>query len=175
MCLTPVKSIQSFLLLLGLCGAAFAVQAAPPPVSDHTARWNWFVDALYALHQERTAGREIKTSSIIGGYFREKEFYREVKYVDAATGRHLSTIQWEREHPERIHYIEVYVYDRKGRIARDYSALFLTFSRAAPQHTLINLHAYHGKLHAFSMKIEPKHRLPSYDLLSFNIFNASSN
>ncbi len=119
------------------------------PNADHVQRWNWFARAVYALHKKWIAGRHIQTETRIGGYYREPKFYREVKYYDKNTGRLVSIIQWERERPDRIHWIEVYIYDDKGRVTRDFSAAFLPHSRTAPQSTFINLHAYNGGLHAF--------------------------
>ena len=119
------------------------------PQADHVERWNWFVDAVYALHKKQVKGRTVKTEERTGGYYREPEFFREQKFTDAKSGQHISTIQWERAHPDRIHAIEVYVRDGQGRVVRDYSALFLTHSRNAPQQTLINLYAYNDGLQAF--------------------------
>ena len=142
--------IAAVVLFAALAAPAGADEMRPlDPDAGHVERWNWFVDAVYALHKQRIRGRKIRTTAEIGGYFRQPEFYKEVKYFDADSGEHISTIQWEREHPDRIHAIEVFVYDKKGRVMRDYSALFLTHSRNAPQQTLINLHAYNQGLHAF--------------------------
>jgi hypothetical protein len=119
------------------------------PQLTHEQRWNLFVEKLYALHQKRLQGAKTREETRNGGYYRLPNFYREVSYYDGADGRLLSRIQWEREHPDRVHSIEVYVYDDRGRVARDYGALFLPHSRNAPMQTLINLHAYNHKLHAF--------------------------
>jgi len=119
------------------------------PDATHSERWNWFVDAVYALHKKQIGEKQPRVVTGTGGYFRQPDYYKEVKYFDKTSGRQVSTIQWEREHPERIHFIEVFVYDQHGRVVRDYSAAFLTHSRSAPQQTLINLHAYNGDLHAF--------------------------
>jgi hypothetical protein len=135
--------------------AALALPAAraevPPidPNAGHTERWNWFADAVLALHQQRIAGREIRTETRTGGYAHRPDFYTETKYYDADSGRLLSIVQREREHPDRVHWIEVYSYDDSGRVVRDFSAAYLPTSRSQPQQTLINLHAYNGELHAF--------------------------
>ena len=144
---TPLKRAL-FVLCLCCCGAA---KALPPldPQADHSARWNWFAEALYDLHQRQLAAHQVKTEVREDGYYRNPRFYIETRYIDAASGRVLSVLQRERDKPENIHSLEVFVYDNHGRIARDYSVLYLPHSRSAPQHTLINLHAYHGDLHAF--------------------------
>ena len=92
---------------------------------DQVKRLNAFADKLHRLHQQQLQGRKIHETEQFGGYARLPEFYREVSYFDADSGRLLSRIQWERNAPERIHTIEVYVYDDRGRLARDYMAWFL--------------------------------------------------
>jgi tetratricopeptide (TPR) repeat protein len=77
------------------------------------------------------------------------EFYREIKYYDEKTGRLLSTIQWEKAHPDTIHTIQVYFYDSQGRVSLDYVAAFYPVFRNAPIQTLISLHNYNDGLHAF--------------------------
>ena len=109
-------------------------------------RWNGFVDRLHRLHQQQIQGRKIRETEQFGGYARLPEFYREVSYFDADSGRLLSRIQWEREHPERIHTIEVYVYDDAGRVARDYMAWYLPHARNAPREATVNLYHYEGGL-----------------------------
>lgn len=116
---------------------------------DEVARWNRFVDDIHELHKREMKKYDTRKETSIGGYAGDLQFYKEEKYYDRASGRLISIIQWERKHPDRIHSIDVYLYDNKGRVIRDYSALYLTFSRNAPQQTLINLHAHNGKLHAW--------------------------
>ena len=72
----------------------------------------------------------------------EKEHYDE-------QGKLLSRVSWEIEIPENIHVIEVYVYNKEGKVIRDYSAAFLPVYRNAPNQTLISLHQYNKNLHAF--------------------------
>jgi len=115
----------------------------------HVAVWNGFVDDVLALHKKQLTRYKVTTSRKPGGYFNDPEFYIEERFTDSATGNVLSVIQWEKAHPDRVHSIDVYVRDDKGRVIRDYSALYLTFSRNAPQQTLINLHAHNGKLHGW--------------------------
>ena len=74
------------------------------------------------------------------------EFYRQVSHIDGKSGRLLSRAKWERKHPDRLHVIELFFYDKEGRILRDYSAAFLPRHHNAPYQTLINLHSYNGKL-----------------------------
>ncbi len=153
---------------------AGAVAAGPLPAAagERLTRdqvWNRFVEELYALHHKRLAAHRVRESLRIGGYARYPEFYEEVQYIDAASGRVLSTIQWERERleglwggliawfrgprPQRdlrhIHSIAVNVYDAAGRLLRDYSATFLPDHRKVPSQTLVFLHDYPAGLHAW--------------------------
>lgn len=145
----------SALLALLLCLAAGPASGQGPHVQHlhvdnvHVRTWNRFARELYALHQQRIAGQRLRTEERVGGYPDMPKFYREVSYYDAATGRLLSRIQWEREHPDTIHVIEVFIRDARGRIIRDYTAAFLPYYRNAPTQTLISLHRYNGPLHAF--------------------------
>jgi hypothetical protein len=131
---------------------------------QHVQRWNAFVDKLYALHLQQIAGIEVQANKTTGGYNRFPDFYDEVEYVDAATGRVLSRILWQRNlggapdsatavTPEqavgRIHNIEVFIHGADGKVSRDYSATYLPDFRNAPIQTLISLHNYNGGLHAF--------------------------
>lgn len=139
---------------LALVAIAAGAQTRPNPgdvqVDDQRVRqWNAFADSLYRLHRQQTEGRQVREAEKIGGYARLEGFYREVSYFDAGSGRLLSRIQWERENPERIHTIEVYVYDDQGRVARDYMAWYLPHFRNAPRQTTINLHHYDGELHGW--------------------------
>ena len=115
----------------------------------HVRTWNQFAAELYALHQQRIAGRGIEEKVRIGGYADLPDFYKEISYVDKSSGRLLSRIQWERAHPDRVHVIEVFFYDDHGRVTRDYTAAYLPHSRNAPVQTLISLHHYASGLHGF--------------------------
>lgn len=116
---------------------------------EEVRRWNAFADGLYRLHRQQLGGRNVREVEQVGGYAGLPEFYREVSYYDADTGRLLSRIQWERAHAERIHSIEVYVYGNDGRLARDYLAWYLPDARNAPRQTAVNLHHYAGDLHGW--------------------------
>lgn len=115
--------------------------------------WNQFAEAVHLLHQSMLAGRSIRTEETSGGYnsgyLGSSDFYREVSYYDKQTGRLLSIIQWEKDNPEQIHTVEVFVYDEEGRVTRDYLAAWLPVYRNAPIQTLVNFHGYDDDLHAF--------------------------
>jgi hypothetical protein len=109
---------------------------------DSATVWNRFAERVMALHEKRIAGKRIQQSETYGGYRGMPKFYREVVYRDAESQRVLSRIQWETEHPDRVHGIEVYIYDANGRLARDYMVWYLPNRRSAPRATAINLYHY---------------------------------
>lgn len=142
---------QFFFAALLACFAAGvgAETRTVQPDEDQVARWNRFVDALQALHERRIEGRSVSKTERIGGYHRFPEFYTETTYTDAKTGLPLSIVQRERAHPDRLHSIQVFIYDDHGKMIRDYSATYLPWGRNAPIQTLINLHHHTNGLHAF--------------------------
>lgn len=140
------------ILLLSIASASVSAQIEQRTMTidaEHVANWNAFADNLLKLHARQLQGRNIQKKEIIGGYFRNPDFYREEQYYDADSGLLLSRVVWEREHPDRLHEIEVFVHDKQGRVIRDYLARYLPQGRNAPVQTLINLHAWHGGVHSF--------------------------
>jgi hypothetical protein len=121
--------------------------------SRHVSTWNAFADDLYALHERLVNRYVIHTTEETGGYggfaFKYPEFFREVRYFRKKDDRLLSRIRWETEQPENIHTIEVFIHDSENRVIRDYLAAWLPNHRNAPVQTLINLHNYNGRLHAY--------------------------
>lgn len=134
-----------------LLQSAYAAQEQSRITVDHeqVRTWNRFARHLYQLHVNVLKQHRIKTTEQRGGYARMPNFYREVSYFDAATGRLLSRIAWETAQPKNVHVIEVFIYDASGRVTRDYLAAYLPRHRNAPIQTLINFHNYDGELHAF--------------------------
>jgi hypothetical protein len=113
--------------------------------------WNRFVQGLHALHQKQISTREIDVHEEelrYGGEAAREYFYHEQRFRERGSQRELSRIRRDKDHPERLHLIEVNVYDN-GRVVRDYGAIFLPWAQAAPIRTFINLHAYRNGLHAF--------------------------
>lgn len=145
-----VWTLLAWTVLLATAHSAAALEVQKMTEDKgHVRTWNDFAQAVYALHQHQLKGREVRTESHLGGYAGLPDYYKEVSYYDARTGQLLSRIQWEREHPDKVHVIEVFIRDAQGRITRDYTASFLPFYRNAPSQTLISLHHYAGKLHGF--------------------------
>jgi len=163
---SPHRTLVLFALALCVPTVLAQGRMEPMQVNDRqVAQWNEFVDALYRFHRERVDGREVNVSSRVGGYHRYPEFYEEQTFSDAASGRVLSRIRWERGRDgaarggdaasvsepgaTAIHSIAVLIYDEEGRVTRDYSATFLPVHRNAPIQTLVFLHDYPDGLHAF--------------------------
>lgn len=144
-------------VILSMCLLVFAMTPVWAAESNRAMKedktqvndWNSFASDLYALHKKQLSSHKVKETVKMGGYRGRKDFYKEVTYADAQTGRILSRIQWERENPENIHVIEVFQYDQKGRVSLDYTAAFLPGFRNAPIQTLVATHAYNEGLHAF--------------------------
>lgn len=144
--LFTIKTI-SFLFLLTLVSTV--VNATEPVKEDskHVRVWNKFADDTLRLHKQLTDGKNLQVKTKVGGYANLKDFYIEHRYF--YNDKLISKVQWEREHPETLHTIEVYVHDNKGRVIRDFMAAYLPFFHNAPTQTLISFHHYNDNLHAF--------------------------
>ncbi len=147
--------MRNKLQIIFTCGmlmfAAEAVIADEAMKSDneHARVWNQFASDVLSLHEKLIKSKAHTVKTKIGGYFGNKKFYKEETYYDKKNKKLISRVQWERENPENLHTIEVYVRDDKGRVLRDYVAAYLPTYRNAPSQTLISFHNYNGKLHAF--------------------------
>jgi hypothetical protein len=142
--LTVCCSVMTLLPALSLA-AEKKPAAASSAISEDEEQvrvWNIFADNLYQLHLRQLRTAAVRETERTGGYKDQPDFFREVVYTDARSGRILSRIEWERKRPERIHAIEVYIYDAQGRLVRDYMAWFLPEFRNAPRQTTINLYHY---------------------------------
>ncbi len=141
------------ILALALSVIGFQAQAAERGQqtvdNQHVKRWNEFSDKLLAMHKELLATRDLKETTRIGGYRGNPNFYKEHAYHDAKTGKLLTRIHWELQNPDQMHVLEVFLYDKQGRLSRDYTVAFLPGFRNAPSQTLVTLYNYNGKLKAF--------------------------
>jgi hypothetical protein len=142
-----------FAMLLAVSVQADDSSRAIKEDPQHVRDWNLFAKKLYQLHLKRIKDRDIEIKSSVGGYKNQPEFYIQDDFIDKATGKMLSRILWEkdagRKDLDTIHVIQVYFYDKQGRVIRDYSAAYLPGGRHAPVQTLASLHNYSGDLHAF--------------------------
>lgn len=141
--LSRLLAITLFIIMIPISYAAMKDD------NKHTRTWNAFADNILKLHQILIEGKDVKVKTRIGGYSGTPDFYREEKFINKKTEKVISIVQWEKENPKKMHTIEVFVYDKKGRVSRDYAAAYLPTYRNAPTQTLVSLHQYNGKLHAF--------------------------
>jgi hypothetical protein len=149
---TAVTGIFLSLLLAGMVQAADTSRAMKED-SQHVRDWNLFAKKLYQLHLKRIKTHDIKTTSKVGGYMHRPDYYIQEDFVDKKTGKLLSRILWQKDagakNEDTVHVIQLFFYDKKGRVTRDYSAAFLPGARNAPNQTLATLHHYSNGLHGF--------------------------
>lgn len=147
------KSVQAGLLFSISCLFAMPLQSeerqAMQEDNQHVRRWNGFANNLLKLHERLTSQQIHVIKTRMGGYAHLSNFYKEQQYINKKSGKLISQVQWEKAYPDNLHTIEVYIYDKYGRVTRDYSAAYLPEYRNAPTQTLISLHVYNGLLHAF--------------------------
>jgi len=148
----PLKfrfSISIFgLLFMAIIFSAKAAATEPMKEDNkHVRVWNKFAADTLRLHQQLTTGKNLQVKTRIGSYANVKDFYIERRYFNQ--GKLVSQVQWEKDNPETLHTIEVYLHDQKGRVIRDFVAAYLPFYHNAPTQTLASFHHYNGKLHAF--------------------------
>ena len=118
---------------------------------EHVRVWNRFAEQVVALHQRQIAELEVRVEERTGQYGGEmanRFRFREASYYEVNSGRLLSRVRWDRDHPDEVQLAEVYLYDPGGRVQRDYSFIYLPWGRGAPIRTFISLHGYSDGLHA---------------------------
>ena len=143
-------SLRTKMVLYGFCTffSIAAINAAPMKQDDvHVRTWNNFAQNVLQLHRQLTRGKEVTIKLNSGGYAQMPAFYDEHAYY--LNGRLVSRVQWEREQPDALHSIEVFIHDDSGRVVRDFVAAYLPHYRNAPSQTLISLHHYNDSVHAF--------------------------
>ncbi len=111
--------------------AAIRIQVIRPDL-DQARSWNSFADALYKLHQTQISKITYTTKTTRGGYPDNPDYYVETHYFDKVSGRLLSRVLREASDNEKIHVVEVFIYDQQGKVMRDYSAAYLPIHRNAP-------------------------------------------
>ena len=141
-------------ILFILSITVFAVQAATTTETmkednSHVKTWNGFAKSVLELHGKLASDLSLRKEVKSGGYDNDPDFYIEESFYDKGSDKLVSRICWEKNNPDKLHTIEVNVFDSNGRVVRDYSAAYLPDYRNAPVQTLINLHYYNGDLHSF--------------------------
>ena len=105
---------------------------------------------LYALHEQQTNGRKIRTEEEKAAYEGAAAAgyrYVETSYYDADKGTLLSRIRRDAVRPEYVHIAEVYLYEN-DKLVRDFGSITLPWSPLRPVRTYINVHRYNGALHS---------------------------
>lgn len=131
-------------LALIVLGVAHASVAAPTRPEFHRM--------THALHEKQVAQSTVRTTQEAGRYngvAAQGYTYLITSYYDAATGRLLSRVQRDAQLPEAIHITEVYLYDDKGRVVRDYLSIAPPWRPTHPSNAYLNWHHYPGTLHSF--------------------------
>ena len=136
-------------LVLCTVGLQAAERGQQKADSKQVKVWNDFADKLLVMHKQIISTHKVKETTRMGGYRDNPDFYKEHTYRDAKTGQLLSRVQWEAQNPDKLHVLELFMYDKKGRLDRDYTVAFLPGGRNAPMQTLVTLYNYNGKLKAF--------------------------
>lgn len=142
-----------YLLFAGLVATlATPGHAETKPKPHPTAiKANAFAHALVTLSNHLLQQQAVITKESFGGYggiTNDLKFYKQFKNISKASNKVISIVQWETKHPENLHSVEVNIYDKDGRLLRDYSASYLPVYRRAPDQTLINIHHYENGLHS---------------------------
>ncbi len=110
---------------------------------------NAFADELLTIvaHWGRSDG--VKTTERISGYSGMPAYFREVEYLDSASGRLLARVRWINKTPDLAQMIELFMHDGQGKLVADYYVSYLADYRNAPMYALINLHQTDSDLGAF--------------------------
>jgi len=146
------SSGQQLLLALALSLVCLLGQAGEGGIVDghnqHARTGNTFARQVLALHNKLIAQTHATRKTRNGGYANYPDFYREETWYDANGGL-ISRLLWERDNPQNLHTIEVFIRDAQGRVLRDYLAAYLPDYRNAPTQTQVTLYRYNGELSAF--------------------------
>jgi hypothetical protein len=144
-----IKNLTSVVCILLISVAALATADTVKVDNKHVSTWNKFANDILLLHKRIQKEKKLEVFTRTGGYFGNPDFYIEETYTDMSTGELVSRVLWERENPNNLHSIEVFVLDKQGRVIRDYAAAYLPTYRNAPTQTLVSFYAYNGDLEAY--------------------------
>jgi tetratricopeptide (TPR) repeat protein len=114
--------------------------------------WNRFANDLMKVSEHYLEKYQIHSTTRRGEYGGEVwrgEGYVETSHIDKKTGQLLSRIRQQNKVPNHLHSIEIFIYDKSGRLVRDYTAAYIPGFRNAPIQTLINFHKHNDGLHSY--------------------------
>ena len=137
--------------------AAFSTETSGPDndrgfvkESDRiVAEWNRFADRLDAVHRFRLSKHPTTTKIRIGGFHGLPKYYREIEFWSVENNLLLSRIQKKMAPPNEVISMEVFFYDKKGRLQADYLVNYLLDHRNAPIQALVNIYEHDNDLSAF--------------------------
>jgi hypothetical protein len=152
-----MRNIFKLLLLLIAINPASAssYEVLTHSSNERAQKWKIFGEKVYQLHEKQLTGRSIQETREPGGYKKYPDSYVEVSYYDKASGLLLSRIKWRTDQPDKVHTIEVFVYDEKQQLVRDYTVAYIAFyydhlrSQDIPNQALVNFYNQHETLKAF--------------------------
>ena len=113
------------------------------------AQWNRFAERLDAVHRFRLSKHPTTTRMRIGGFHGLPKYYREIEFRSVKTNLLLSRIQKKLAPPNEVISMEVFFYDKRGRLSADYLVNYLLDHRNAPIQALVNIYEYDNDLSAF--------------------------
>lgn len=114
--------------------------------------WNKFADNLIAVSNhmlENRSTRSTRKSADYGGEVWRGDGYTETSHFDKNTGHLISRIRRQNKNPRHLHSVEIFIYDDKNNLVRDYTAAYIPGYRNAPIQTMINFHKNNGGLKSF--------------------------
>jgi len=147
--LNRIRSTVMAMVLITFLPVASDAGEKAKPLNRHEQTWTDFANNTLALHRKLIKEIKVEKKTRLGGYAGMPQFYIENSYYDAKTHKLISQVQWEKAHPDRLHTIQVNIYDDAGHVVRDFTAAYLPDYHRSPTQTLISLHNYSGELHAF--------------------------
>ena len=146
-----IAAVAMSLVVFPIWAASLQVKQMEVDENQVTS-WNRFAAQVSDLHKQRLTGREVRkseTTGEYGGIMAKGYFYKETSYHDARSGQLLSRVRVDRDKPEVLHIVEVFLYNDQGQMIRDYAAIYLPWSQNAPMRTMINVHRHKPDLHAY--------------------------
>ena len=144
--------INGILLLFATTSFAVEYETHVEVSEKEVDAWNRFATSLLVVHKDllqRRSYRVEATSGNYGGEYAKDYPFIEERYIDKRNGDLLSHIRWHDKSKNEIHTIEIFIYDKKRNLVRDYAAAYLPHARNAPYQTLINIHSNNDELHAY--------------------------
>lgn len=154
--LTRIVCKPLLLFVFGGVSIAFGAETDSRSVDvdeKKVAAWNRFAGEMKQLHFVLIKRNKVEVERGEGGYrgeyFDRPDFFTEEVYRDATSGKVVSRVKWEKDNPENVHVMELFVYDDQHRVSRDYLVAYLPWGRNAPIQALVNLHSYNNGLHSF--------------------------